>query len=81
LALPLKEQRALHVLEYSSEGATWPSERARSMDGERCILKCFTILTTPSVLLVLVDELDENELARAHDKYGGKVQAGFWCET
>jgi hypothetical protein len=79
LAVTLKEQRALCVFENKVlKELHGPSEGGRSRDGESCILKCFMIFTPPPILFV--DEIDENDLARAHDKHGGKVHEGFWCE-
>jgi hypothetical protein len=35
------------------------------------------MISTPPPI-PLVDEIDENVLARTHDKYRGTVHAGFW---
>jgi hypothetical protein len=67
---------AVCVQEQSTEGVVWPSDRGRGGDGESCILKCLMILTFPPISFV--DEIGENDLARAHDKYGGKIRTRFW---
>ena len=76
LALTLKEQRELYMFENRVLKELHGPQTEEETDGESCILQCLMIFTPPPTLFV--DETDEKYLARALEKYGRKVHAGFW---
>ena len=67
------------VGEQSTEGLHGPQREEEAGMESVAYWIVLWFLTPPPILFV--DEIDENDLARARDMYGGKVHARFWLRN